>query len=295
MFGAQRHSALPPIPQQHSALARPPLHNGIPPYRHLSANPQKYPPLVAPVRLKKPHRPGMSKRALDSDERTTALSRLRGLGGITARGLDELLKRIRDSPEILDSTRRERHKVHRDHFKKVRTEIQVPLTRGGNFAWPIAEPNLLVQRVLAEKEGIASIFEDALKHYAQPWNLIIGFDEFAPGDKKKCDNRRKSMVLNFSFAELGPHLIHDAVWFTPVVVRSKMIEKASGGWSNMLRMFLRHLLWGTHGVQKVGIPFVRSESVRLIHAKVAFVLSDGDGLRIALDWKGHSQKRFSGR
>ena len=48
MFGAQRHSALPPIPQQHSALALPPVHNGIPPYRHLSANPQKYPPLVAP-------------------------------------------------------------------------------------------------------------------------------------------------------------------------------------------------------------------------------------------------------
>ena len=47
MFGAQRHSALPPIPQQHSALALPPLHNGIPPYRYLSANPQKYPPLVA--------------------------------------------------------------------------------------------------------------------------------------------------------------------------------------------------------------------------------------------------------
>ena len=206
-----------------------------------------------------------------------------------------MLQQLRKHPEILDSTRRERDVLFHEKIQQVRTVIQVPLHIGGSYDWPIADPNLLVQRVLDEKEGVAKIFGDALVRHPPPWNVIIGFDEFAPGDKKKCDNRRKSMVLNFSFAELGPHLIHDAVWFTPVVVRSKMIEKASGGWSNMLRMFLRHLLWGTHGVQKVGIPFVRSESVRLIHAKVAFVLSDGDGLRIALDWKGHSQKRFSGR
>ena len=96
------------------------------------------------------------------------------------------------------------------------------------------------------------------------------------------------MVLNFSFAELGPHLFHDAAWFTPVVVRSKMIEKVKGGWSNMLRMFLIHILWGTHGFQSVGIPFAIGKSMTLIHAKIGFVLSDGDGLRIALDWKGHT-------
>lgn len=54
----------------------------------------------------------------------------------------------------------------------------------------------------------------------------------------------------------------------------------------MMRVFLEHILFGPSGLATVGVPLqIRGQS-RLLFAKLGCLLSDGDGLRMGLDWKG---------
>ena len=143
-------------------------------------------------------------------------------------------------------------------------------------------------KVLAEREDLRNVFLEALEMTPSPWHLVIGFDEFAPGDKMKVNNRRKCMVVNFSFIELGEFLRRDGAWFTPVAVRTEFIKTVAGGWSAMLREFLQLFLSGTHGIETVGVPIPGG---KLLRATLGFLLSDGDGYRIAMDWKGASSAK----
>ncbi len=122
-----------------------------------------------------------------------------------------------------------------------------------------------------------------------PWSLIVGFDEFTPGDKLQCDNRRKAMVLSFTFKELGQMSLCTAhVWHTPVVIRTSVITQVEGEWSHMLRVYLQRQLLGPCGLATSGVPVVLAGQPTLIFARLTNLLSDGDGLRMALDWKGHA-------
>jgi hypothetical protein len=122
-----------------------------------------------------------------------------------------------------------------------------------------------------------------------PWSLIVGFDEFTPGNKLQCDNRRKTMVLSFTFKELGQMSLSKAmVWHTPVCIRTSCITQIEGEWSHMLSVYLQRQLLGPCGLATSGVPIVLAGQPTLIFARLTNLLSDGDGLRMALDWRGHA-------
>ena len=55
----------------------------------------------------------------------------------------------------------------------------------------------------------------------------------------------------------------------------------------MLKRFLKHILLGPSGFATAGVPIViPGRQPQLIFARVGAMLSDGDGLRQAFDWKG---------
>ena len=54
----------------------------------------------------------------------------------------------------------------------------------------------------------------------------------------KPHNERKSMVVNFTFMELGPATFNDSCWWTCAVARSSTIAKVQGGWPRVLRDLL---------------------------------------------------------
>jgi hypothetical protein len=61
----------------------------------------------------------------------------------------------------------------------------------------------------------------------KPWSLVLGFGEFAPGNKLQFDNRHKTIVLSFSLLELGQGALCQGFgWFTAVRVRSLMVNQA---------------------------------------------------------------------
>lgn len=116
------------------------------------------------------------------------------------------------------------------------------------------------------------------------------FDEFAPGNKLVTDNRRKCMVLSFTFLQLGQHAISNGVaWITPSVLRSVVLADIRGGWSACLRAYLeRQLLDTTDGLATAGCPLQIKGRTIVLYARLTNLLSDGDGLRQALDWRGAS-------
>ncbi len=62
----------------------------------------------------------------------------------------------------------------------------------------------------------------------EPKWLRIAFDEFIPGNKLQTDQTRKTMVLSFSFLQLGQAaLSFGSSWSTAVCVRSNKIKEAS--------------------------------------------------------------------
>lgn len=77
-------------------------------------------------------------------------------------------------------------------------------------------------------------------------------------------------------------------WFTCVVLRSCVLDTVVGGWSACLRLFLERQLLGRNGLSTVGCPVSLGGEHRLLYARLTNLLSDGDGLKQALDWKGAS-------
>ena len=90
--------------------------------------------------------------------------------------------------------------------------------------------------------------------------------------------------MNFTFLELDTH--SDFAWWTLAVARTDFIRKVEGGWSRMLRDLLRMSLGGPSGMQTAGVPLIIEDKLAVVFAKLAYVLSDGDGLRQALQWNG---------
>ena len=77
----------------------------------------------------------------------------------------------------------------------------------------------------------------------------------------------------------------------PVALRSMIISKAIGNWSAVLAIFLRVLLFGDLGFQRVGATFTHNGNSYTVFARLRALLSDGEGLKYALDIMGHGGLR----
>lgn len=108
------------------------------------------------------------------------------------------------------------------------------------------------------------------------------------GNKLQVDRTRQTMVLSFSFIELGQAALTDGVAWLPVCLRTVKIDDVEGGWSNCLRQYLRLQLLSASGLLAGGVAVNLEYGPTLIYAKVACVLADGDGHMKSWDWKGAS-------
>ena len=187
------------------------------------------------------------------------------------------------------------HAAFHEKFDNLSHTIQLRLagTGGGTFAWEFAHPGKLLAALVHEGVPLQRVFAPAAAanppSMQRPCSLILAWDEFAPGNKLKADNRRKCMALSFSSLELGQSaLFHEWAWVTAVCIRSSQLGKVEGGWAGALRQFLHTLLLGPLGMATGGVPLEIGGSPIMLFAKVTNMLSDGDGLREAFDLNGAS-------
>lgn len=167
----------------------------------------------------------------------------------------------------------------------------VPLINGGTFKLEVLDPLALLTYRAEVDARFKSMLETAVARtppsVAAPWNIIVAFDEYIPGSKLRLDNNRKAQVCSFSFVELGQAALSESsAWSVPLIVRSSMMNKCEGGWPRMLRDMLHDLLFSTNGLAVAGLPLTLRGSDVLVFGRLHGVLADGDGHRVAFDWRG---------
>ena len=168
----------------------------------------------------------------------------------------------------------------------------IRLENGEDWIWEYCEPCLLLTRALEGSPQLQKMYDAAFAASSgNAWNLVLAFDEFTPGSLHKPNNERKSMVVGFNFLNMGQKaLSQELTWLIPVIVRSSMIKQVPNGFSHLLKLFLRRLLFGQYGLATTGCILTTTVGARTVtvalNAQLWTLLSDGDGLRQALDWKG---------
>lgn len=228
------------------------------------------------------------------DATTKQILELLHTGGISIKGLATLIRKIQSSNvQALSSFAL--YEANLARFMVVRHIETVRLTDGGDFEWEFAHPAKLVSSMIADCPELERLFlASASRHPCDAthrWRMIIGFDEYVPGNKLKTNNQRKCMNLSFTFLELEC-LRQDAAWFTPIVLRHSYLEKAEGGWGALLRRFLNLLLFGDIGFSTSGLALELGGQPFLLFAEVYSVLGDLDGHRMAWDAKGANALRL---
>ena len=210
--------------------------------------------------------------------------------GVSLKHLRDIANQLAQDGEHI--SKKKMDDIAHARFNAVRRSISLPLAQGGEHMWHVADPSMLVAASVRSSETLQDMFAKALQLHPgtpeAPWKLLITWDEFVPGSMLKPNNTRKAMVVNLSFQELGSALHNDRSWWTIAVAKSSILKQVVGGWSRMLRDLLKLVLLSPTGMETVGIPLQLKGDFVSIHCKVGCLLSDGDGLRLALQWMGSS-------
>jgi len=194
-------------------------------------------------------------------------------GGISNKGLGDLLKEVKRVVELPAAT--SMHSIEQATVARFNAlRLLIPMKKAGTdalFEWELVDPSKLVAHSVAASPALANAFSKAMAERPaspeEPWRCIVAFDEFAPGNKLQVNNRRKVMVLSFTFAELGQTALMSAWgWFTAVALRSSEIHDIEGGWSACLAALMGALFMGTSGLATAGIPLALASGPRLLFA-----------------------------
>ena len=170
--------------------------------------------------------------------------------------------------------------------------VDLPLIKGGTFRLQFFDPVLLVEYVLERTPTLRTIYADKCQQCRGPRQILMGFDEHTPGNQVSHDNRRKCMCVFFNFAELGSDALEiDNTWFTPMVVPAKLMSRVSGGWSCILKHFLRRMTLGPSSFRIAGIMVQTEHTSFCVKGSLKKLLTDGEGWMKALEWNGYSSLR----
>ena len=138
-------------------------------------------------------------------QRNSRILSVMDINGTSNKSLSVIVNKLVDGPGVSNKMLT---KIRRERYDAVKDTLHVKAAVGeGEITIPYANPNRLLEYTSSVSDGFRAILEAAfIKHPCsreRPWNLLVGFDEYVPGDKFKVNNSRKAMSLVFSFEELG--------------------------------------------------------------------------------------------
>ena len=144
-----------------------------------------------------------SKRIRLTDDQRDVLRGFCRRGSISNAGLQFLLTRIKENPDLINVSRNELLEQFHARFDLVKTSISLELNDGSWREWPVADPGLLLSMVLQERPELANLFAVAMDAHpcssSLPWSIIVGFDEYTPGNKTKLNNQKNAWSRPFRF------------------------------------------------------------------------------------------------
>lgn len=105
-------------------------------------------------------------------------------------GLASVLQQLPGAPSASSTSLRS---LNYDVFNKYRVVVQLHLGDGSLFDWEILDPAAWLSALVHRSAKLQEVWSEALQRHpvgaTSPWRLVLGFDEFAPGNKMQVDNR----------------------------------------------------------------------------------------------------------
>lgn len=125
---------------------------------------------------------GNKRRRIDNTVR-----RLLHVGGVSTSGLAKILSELRSCEPLEEPVSRYTLRTANEAaFLELRCIVDLPLKTGGTIVWEFVDPTALLQRAVDTCPKLQALFAKAVHDrrptMSQPWKIIIGFDEFTPGD-----------------------------------------------------------------------------------------------------------------
>jgi hypothetical protein len=152
-------------------------------------------------------------------------------GGVSMAGLASLIATLRGAdPSCNQWDRHVLGEANQQLFHSIKCADAVRMLSGVPWSWLYVDPGKLLTLLMSESAALQGLYDEAWARSPAtpqaPWSLVVAYDEFVPGNKLSTDHARKTMVVSFTFLELGAAaLSRGTVWTTPVSVRSAVIAK----------------------------------------------------------------------
>ena len=148
------------------------------------------------------------------------------------KGLADILVKLRmaDNPT---TARMALNAANVAKYQAMKVSFAMTLRETGQpWEFEFVDPAKLLTQLTNESRGLQALYAAAWARSpsspTSPWSLVVGFDEFVPGNKLSVEHSRKTMVVSFTFKELGQvAMSHGTSWSTCVVVRSNKIAEAT--------------------------------------------------------------------
>ena len=125
----------------------------------------------------------------------------------TTNSSDLEIRRILAALEEIPLSRQKLSSARHARLDEVVRVIEVETVGGGQWQWHLCQPNLLFSTMVSESKPLQTLLKEAFlsspSSRERPWSLVVGFDEFVPGNKLQLQPSRKAMNLSFTFLELG--------------------------------------------------------------------------------------------
>lgn len=225
---------------------------------------------------------------------------LRNLHGVSNSALSDILQRLKQSSLLKCEapTEKDLRLKTAAEFSEVQFTLSLELEAGGRWDWQFCDPGVLL-RLLVQKPSLQRAYAEAWSKnpgsIGNPWHLVVGFDEYQPGNALAHANHRKVMVISFTFLELSAadksFWSNEHFWVTPAVVRHHKAKEVKGGYSAVLSAFLQHLLTGDTGMSTVGVPLTLPQGTVCLFARLSHIIADGEGFELLFQWRGASSLR----
>ena len=247
-------------------------------------------------------RPSAASRVEDTRSRYDRLAVSLGRTSfVTKRGIDALLRNVRDEGMPTAFSRRSQYRA-RKHVCNTNT-LYGPLVEsekfnaGGKHEFDLGyqNPQAWLYYQCKRSQHFAALVVNAINTYScsaeHPWQIVLYQDGVNPSDGLSVNQSRTSHVFYWSFLEFGPSaLAHEEVWGTITMLRKCDAIHVDYGLCQIVDRVLNRFFKDPHNFRKAGVEIELHDSgeTHWIYAKLGMILCDEPAIKEILGCKGHS-------
>ena len=234
-----------------------------------------------------------------SKKRDVAFSSLGRKVYVSQRGLESVLKELKEAGHLADEMTSSRRSIKRAREEDLasRTTTYGPLIQemelaredgSGTIKVPYVAPAAFLAHIAQQASFggfLAQKLEEQPSTHQAPWHLCLYADEITPGNALKPTNWRRQQAIYWSFKNFGAEgLSSETLWMPLCCLRSHLCA-ALGGltvlWKHMVKTF-----FGEPHDMRRGIFLQTPSGKKMLFARLAILVADEAAIKHSLENKG---------